>query len=743
MPSQIHTLLQRVLKPADRLISRLSYSQKFVLIGLALVLPLVWVAKSYVGVQSTSTAFATKESVGLVYLRPATQLLANVISTRTVAVQVAAHRAAAAQLDASRAQVASAIAGVDAVQGAGATLGLTHQWSALKQNLQSALSARVSTPAAAFSRYNGLTSAIESLIAQDGNNSNMILDPDSDSYYLMDAVLNRLPALIDTAGQAGDLQTVINADGAVTLDERLNLEDIKGAIAVILAGNAAPDYANAIQNTHYAGVKNQLSGPLAAVSSSTAAVSTQLTQAVRGNVNGAAASHLGAGVLASSLTLADSSRPVIGHLLDVRTAAFHSASLQTEVIALLGFLLALYLFAGFYQSVRRSQTSIRAGLHELQHRCIGPLQESLDAMAAGDLTRSVSVDSPPIPETTRDELNVIVKSSNAIREQVISSAAAFNTTNEKLRGLLGDITLSAGVVGSASRDMSSTSEDAGRATGEIAQAVGDVAEGAERQVIMVAEVRQAAQDVAEAATESAHSAKLTADAAEDARRAAGDGASAATEATDAMQSVRESSASVTEAIGALSSESEQIGAIVQTITGIAEQTNLLALNAAIEAARAGEQGRGFAVVAEEVRKLAEDSQHAAHEIAELIGSIQKRTTHTVEVVEDGATRTEHGAAVVERTREAFERIGASVEDMSRRVEQIAAVSQQVADSASRMQGSIDSIAAVAEASSAATEEVSASTQETSASTEQIAASAHELASTANNLEQLVARFRLV
>jgi hypothetical protein len=44
---------------------------------------------------------------------------------------------------------------------------------------------------------------------------------------------------------------------------------------------------------------------------------------------------------------------------------------------------------------------------------------------------------------------------------------------------------------------------------------------------------------------------------------------------------------------------------------------LLALNAAIAAARAGEQGRGFAVVAEEVRKLAEESQHAAAEISDL------------------------------------------------------------------------------------------------------------------------------
>ena len=318
---------------------------------------------------------------------------------------------------------------------------------------------------------------------------------------------------------------------------------------------------------------------------------------------------------------------------------------------------------------------------------------------------------------------------------------AFAEMCEKIADMVSHIRRTSQTVSAASQQMAATSEEAGRATGEIAHAVGDVAQGAERQVQMIDAAKRAADDVARAVSGSAQNISQTAEVAHQTRQVAQDGVAAAAQANEAMNLATGSSQAVGEAIRELADKSDQIGAIVATITGIAAQTNLLALNAAIEAARAGEQGRGFAVVAEEVRKLAEESEHAAQEISVLIGAIQSDTTNAVNVVEDGAKRTQDSASVVEKTREAFQRIESAVDDMTARIEQIAAASQQIAASATSMQESVGEVAAVAEQSSASTEEVSASTEQTSASAQEIAASAQELSGNADELNRLVAQFK--
>jgi methyl-accepting chemotaxis protein len=665
------------------------------------------------------------------------------VAARAAAVDVAAHKSNASALARTRADVSRAIAPMDAADASvGAQLKVSGEWSRVKQQIENAIGASGGSPDKTLARYDAVTAALLKLVVDAGNYSNLILDPDLDSYYVMDSVINRLPMLVDSAGQAGDMQTAILASGAATIVKRIDLAVLKGNLETTLA-NSDANYTTALGNTKDTALKPQLNGPISATDDSLNAVAANLTTAVKtGRLDSAGATRLAATAAGNLMTLDRLSLPALDHLLAVRISGFQATAARVKVIALIFALLGVYLFAGFYLSVRRSQTAILDGLERLQASGTDPLAGGLDVMATGDLTRHLDHDLPPIEAPTRDELGAVAAAVDRIRERVIASISSFNTMSEQLRAMLSEVAASAGAVSAASEQMNSTSEEAGRATSEIAEAVGDVAQGAERQVVMVDDARRAADEVARTIVESATGAQRTADLAQEARRAAGDGVAAAGQASEAMQSVRDSSRAVTEAISGLAEKSEQIGAIVQTITGIAEQTNLLALNAAIEAARAGEQGRGFAVVAEEVRKLAEESQQAAAQIAQLIGAIQVETSKTVAVVQEGAQRTDDGTSVVEQTREAFERIGVAVEDMTSRIEQIAASSEQTSAGASRMQVSITEVAAVAEQSSASAEQVSASTQETAAATQQISASARELARTAEILEQLVFRFRL-
>ncbi len=319
---------------------------------------------------------------------------------------------------------------------------------------------------------------------------------------------------------------------------------------------------------------------------------------------------------------------------------------------------------------------------------------------------------------------------------------AFARMRERLASTIENIARSSTAVGAASNEMAESSQQAGMAVGEIAGAVGHVAEGAESQVRSLGEAREATAEVTSACESSAAEARETASAAGEAREISASGAAAARRASEAMLAVHRSSGEITEQMRGLGSMSEQIGGIVDTITGIAEQTNLLALNAAIEAARAGEQGKGFAVVAEEVRKLAEESQTAAHSISQLIAQIQSGTTRAVDTVSAGSRQTEDGVKIVEEACEAFERIDSSVSDMDARVQRIASAIGQIAASADGVRERLDHSLGLAQNSSASAEQVSATSEETSASAQQVAASAGDLAHTAENLQDIVRQFTL-
>jgi len=368
------------------------------------------------------------------------------------------------------------------------------------------------------------------------------------------------------------------------------------------------------------------------------------------------------------------------------------------------------------------------------------LAAGLESMAGGDLTVRVEPFTEPGIVLGQDGVAVASQALNAVIERTHEATAAYERTRDGLAEMVGGVADGAVNVAGASREMASTSAQAGTSVDEIATAMGDVARGAERQALMISSAHAGADRVAEAIRDSAVHAQATAAAAESARTLAQNGAARAAEATVAMDSVRQVSAQVAEAIDALADRSGRIGGIAETITGIAKQTNLLALNAAIEAARAGDHGRGFAVVAEEVRVLATAVQDAAAAIAELTDAIGVDTQRAVSTVSEGSQRADASAAVVVEAQEAFSSIAVAIDDVSARAQEISAAAERVAVDTEAVQRDIAEVATVAEQSSASSQEVSASAQDSTQATQEITGAAERLASAAAGLDTLVRRF---
>lgn len=124
-------------------------------------------------------------------------------------------------------------------------------------------------------------------------------------------------------------------------------------------------------------------------------------------------------------------------------------------------------------------------------------------------------------------------------------------------------------------------------------------------------------------------------------------------------------------IDQLKAVGHQVGEIVSMIGSIAGQTNLLALNATIEAARAGEAGRGFAVVAQEVKNLASQTQNATKAIQDKISAFDtalQRATEQTAAIASIIAKVDSSSAEIERKlqdqSQASENIAVSVTEIS-------------------------------------------------------------------------------
>jgi methyl-accepting chemotaxis protein len=448
------------------------------------------------------------------------------------------------------------------------------------------------------------TAAMRALINQVGNISNLILDPDLDSYYVMDLVLLKLPELLDSVHRtAAYAQSKTGA-------EKLEMKDMAGFLQLIGSLQATLDGAKFSLNSVYDGnekfgnapkdAKQRLDPPGQAMF---AAIGKLIDTFNASTLAGGPAPLAAADIVAletaareATVAFSDQSAGVMNDQFDRRIAIFTLQRYESFGIAIgLSLLAALVIFLAIRFTVLKpigSLTGTMGRLAEDDTTAEVPMLDRKDELGA--MARAVGQFKIGIGK--RLELEAVSRAENARRE------ATFDAMQGLARRFDGEIK-------QALDEMVNRTGTLREASGVMGEAAATSGERSNSMVALADVVAGNAQSISAAVEE------LSASIGEIGRQVHGAAQSAETAAKDG--------AAAAEIVTGLTRTAHSVAGILNIIREIADNTNLLALNATIEAARAGEAGKGFAVVANEVKSLATRSARATEEIRAQIQAVQE------------------------------------------------------------------------------------------------------------------------
>ena len=499
-----------------------------------------------------------------------------------------------------------------------------------------------------------------------GDNSNLILDPDLDTYYLMVMSVERLQETLQEAAQLTASATAMsrsasrsNAAFSTFESARMRFEaseerQLKSIVAVI-------------KNLQEKGVPPKLAESFTALTNAMSAYGNAVSavgsawSSNAGAIDNGRLLAAGERLYASIDQASDVNSAQLDHLLGARIGRLQGDRMVDLAICLFFGVLALGLAALMTMAIMRNLYGLKRSLEKI---ATGNMNVEVSGVERRDEMGSVARAVVQLRDSVTEQLrtNFSEEKSDAIRQEtrraVKDVADQLHATTlgavQNIEALGLELNQSSSFVASSANSTQSAISCSMAALEQSAVNVRAATEGMEELGRAVGEI---AEQVAAAANVS--------------RNASGQAVQARERARDLQSSVVE------------------IADIIKIVQQIAGQTNLLALNATIEAARAGEAGRGFAVVAQEVKSLSMQTSKATEEITQRI--------HTISGVSAAVgTAIEGMANAIGQVDEVAVAIAAAVEQHNVTTVEINMRVRESVDTASVVIGQIEEVSSMAE-----------------------------------------------
>ncbi|MEZ2240003.1 SpoIIE family protein phosphatase [Microcoleus sp.] len=395
--------------------NRLSYPQKFILIGFLFALPLTLVIYLLISEINSQVNFSQKEIYGNEYLRPLRQLRQHIPQLQLLDYQPLNTNLSRpefraeleAKIDSNFQNLANTDSRLGNLLKSSEKMNQTyltwqnfklrrHQWSLETYDFL----------------YQTLLANINKLAADVGDSSNLILDPDLDTYYLMDATLLKLPEIQKNLSEIRRISEKTSLKSNATQDDRtqyialsVKLRELSEALEFNMnvaftnnpQHNLKPKLNNDVQSFIF--LIYQLSKNLDKLNypSETVQYYAYIDSTER--------------MLELSFNLWDKTLDELDVLLHNRIEHLMNKKRTITIVVFLSLSIVFYVFVSFYQSVMET---------------VLVLDEASKKMARGNLDYKINLDN-------KDELGQVVRSFNKIAEALVYANQEITVLNDRLK----------------------------------------------------------------------------------------------------------------------------------------------------------------------------------------------------------------------------------------------------------------------------------------------------------------------
>ena len=195
-----------------RLLSGMKMPQKMLLIAVIFLVPIAYLLVVYERNLNSQIEFTQLEIEGVRQIEPARKMIQSMQLHRGVSqLALAGNEGAKAKLVDIKAQVAAAIEDQDKVDEAlGVLFNTKEEWKKLRSEWLS-LAAKAETLAApdSFKSHTAVIGLVQDFIILTADRSNMTLDPDLETFYLIDAFATKVIRATEFAGQMRAMSVLV------------------------------------------------------------------------------------------------------------------------------------------------------------------------------------------------------------------------------------------------------------------------------------------------------------------------------------------------------------------------------------------------------------------------------------------------------------------------------------------------------------------------------------------------------